>query len=156
LVESSRLRLLAKIKPGIFVLKSPFKENFIGSLHCYVYPNIDFHPQETIAYALVRHAEWYLKIRDLDALRERSSHEIKPLALCRGPMTWKEGILGPTGEFTGDPEAEGTPAILVWQDVVDDLPSFAIEIRGSEAWIHESRHSEEHFCRVWSIPSPLS
>jgi hypothetical protein len=122
---------IVQIKPGVFALGSPFRENFIGSLHCYVHPNMGFGPEETVAYALVRHAEWYLRIHDVDALRTRAgSHQMKPRVLCRGPMTWIEGIVRPTGEFTRDPEAEGTAAILVWQDIGGDLPSFAIEICG--------------------------
>jgi hypothetical protein len=121
---------IVQIKPGIFVLKSPFRENFIGSLHCYTYPNTRFGPEETVAYSLVRHADWYLRIHDVDALRKRTgSHQLKPFGL-RPPMTWTEGIVKPTGEFTRDPGADGTPAILVWQDNAGDPPSFAIEICG--------------------------
>src|ERR1035438_1258264 len=49
---------IVQVEPGMFVLKSPFKENFIGSLHCYVYPDGTFSPEETVASALVRHAAW--------------------------------------------------------------------------------------------------
>lgn len=120
---------IVQIKPDVFTLKSPFKENFIGSLHCYAYEKMS--PKEKVAYALIRHATWYLTIHDVDALRERArTHQIKPHALCRGAMTWKEGIVRPTGEFTRDPEAKGNPAILVWQDNAGDPPSFAIEICG--------------------------
>jgi hypothetical protein len=38
------------------------------------------------------------------------------------------GVVKPTGEFTGDPEAEGKPAILSWQDNSGDPRSFALEI----------------------------
>src|SRR6266705_3497926 len=37
---------VVQIKPGVFILKSPFKENFIASLHCYAYPNMS--PEETV------------------------------------------------------------------------------------------------------------
>ena len=121
---------IVQIKPGVFTLKTPFRESFIGSLHCYVYPNMKLRPEETVAYAMVRCAEWYLRSGDVDALRERGgTHRIRPSAL-RGAMTCKEGIIRPTGEFTCDPEADGTPAVLAWQDNNSDPPGFAIEIRG--------------------------
>src|SRR5450759_4754300 len=92
---------IVQIKPGVFTLKSPFKESFIGSLHCFAYPNMSFRPQETVAYALVRHAAWYLKIHDADALRERAgTRQIMPRALCRPQGPCIEGIVRPTGEFT--------------------------------------------------------
>ena len=119
---------IVQIKPGVFALKSPFKENFIGSLHAYLWPNANFSPEEGVANALVRHATWYLKVRDIDAVRERGTERIKPQAL-RGSMKWIEGIVRPTGEFTRDPEADGKPAILVWQHNPGDPPGFAIEVR---------------------------
>ncbi len=121
---------IVQVEPGVFALKSPFKENFISSLHCYVYPDGTFTPQETIASALVRHATWYLRIPDIDALRARAGAErIRPQAL-RGSMTWMGGIVRPTGEFTQDPEADGKPAILAWQNNGGNPPGFAIEVRG--------------------------
>jgi hypothetical protein len=121
---------VVQIKPGVFSLKSPFKENFIGSIRCYVYPNSDFSPEETVAIALVRHARWYLKIRDTVALRARAgAKEIMPCAL-RPPASWIGGIVRPTGEFTRDPEADGKPTILVWRDNGGDPSSFAIELCG--------------------------
>jgi len=123
---------IVQIKPGVFSLKSPFKENSKGSLHCYVYPNAAFSPTETISNALVRHAQWYLKIRDEDALRARvGTEEIKPCAL-RLPMSWIKGIVRPTGEVTRDPAAGGKPAILVWRHIPGDPSSFAIELCGPD------------------------
>jgi hypothetical protein len=120
---------VVEMKPGMFALRSPFKENFIGSLHAYLWPNARFSPQETIANALVRHATWYLSIHDTDALRQRAGKPIMP-RLLRGSMAWTVGIVRPTGEFTTDPEAEGEPAILAWQDSRDDPPAIAIEVCG--------------------------
>jgi hypothetical protein len=122
---------IVQLKPGVFTLKSPFKENFIGSLHVWIRPNMGFSPEETVAYALVRHAEWYLKIRDVDALRERAGAiRMKP-QMPGPPMGWIEGIVRPTGEFTRDPEADGKPAILGWHEGAGDIaPSLGIEIRG--------------------------
>jgi hypothetical protein len=120
---------IVEIKPGMFALKSPFKESFIRSLHAYLWPNARFSPEETIANALVRHAKWYLSIRDTDALRQRSGKPIRP-RLIRNSMEWMEGIIRPTGEFTTDPEAEGKPAILAWQDSPGDPPAIAIEVCG--------------------------
>lgn len=118
---------IVQIKPGAFVLKSPFKESFIGSLHCYVYPNMGLRPEETVAYALMRHANWCLKILDVDALRRRAApHLLRPCALHNSAICI-EGIVKPTGEFTRDPKANGKPAILCWQD---NKESFAIEICG--------------------------
>jgi hypothetical protein len=120
---------IVQIKPCIFILKSPFKENFIASLHAY--HNVNMSPAENVAYSLVRHATWYLKIHDVDALRARGTSQIKPRALCCGNVTWQEGIITTTGQFSHNPEAEGKPAILVWQDNTStDPPSFAIEICG--------------------------
>jgi hypothetical protein len=121
---------IVEIKPGIFALKSPFKENFIGSLHAYVWPNAHFSPQETIANALVRHAKWFLSVRDIDALRAKAGAERIMPRLLRGSMAWTEGIIRPTGEFTTNPEAEGKPAILVWQDSPGDPPAIAVEVCG--------------------------
>ena len=121
---------IVEIKPGMFALKSPFKENFIGSLHAYVWPNAHFSPQETIANALVRHAKWFLSVRDIDALRAKAGAERIMPRLLRGSMAWTEGIIRPTGEFTTNPEADGKPAILVWQDSPGDPPAMAVEICG--------------------------
>ena len=121
---------IAQIKPGVFVLKSPFKESFMGSLHCYAYPNINFRPEEMLACALLRHANWYLKVRDVDAMHRRAgSYQIEPRTV-HAPMRGYIGIVRPTGEFTGDPEADGTPALLAWQDNSGDPPSLAMEICG--------------------------
>jgi hypothetical protein len=121
---------IVQIKPGVFELKSPYKENFIGSLLAFLWRNANFSPEEMVANALVRHATWYLKSRDIDAVRARAGGErIQPQAL-RGSMKWMEGIVRPTGEFTQDPEADGKPAILVWQDTTGNLPGFAIEVCG--------------------------
>jgi hypothetical protein len=122
---------IVEIEPGMFALKSPFKENFIGSLHVWIRPNLGFSPEETVADTLMRHAEWYLKIRDVDALRERAATiKMNPRTLGP-PMGLIEGIVRPTGEFTRDPEAEGKPAILGWHEGAgDNVPSFGIEIRG--------------------------
>lgn len=126
---------IVQIKPGVFVLKSPFKENFIGSLHVYYWPNAVYSPAEMVAMALIRHANWYLKTRDTDALRARPGAADLSKWLFRrvpyGPGTYLEGILRPTGEFTRDPEADGTSAILGWQDVSGNPPGLMIEIRGS-------------------------
>ena len=111
------------------MLKSPFRENFIGSLHAYLSPDTSFSPQEVIACALLRHAKWYLSIRDIDALREKAGNPIMP-RLLRGSMEWTEGIIRPTGELTTDPEAEGKPAILVWQDSPGNPPAIAVEVCG--------------------------
>jgi hypothetical protein len=121
---------IVQIRPGIFTLKSPYKENFIGSLHGFEYPEMS--PEEAVAYGLMRHATWYLKVHDIDALRDRGTDQITPNALSPkfGAITWIEGIVKTTGEFTGDPEAEGKPAILSWQDHTSDPPSFALEICG--------------------------
>jgi hypothetical protein len=117
---------IVQVRPGVFTLKSPFKENFISSLHAYNLVNMK--PAERVAYSLIRHATWYLKIDDVDTLRARAgTRQIKPRDLRRGGTTWKEGIVRPTGEFTRDPTAEGQPVILVWHDDKDnDPPSFAI------------------------------
>jgi hypothetical protein len=120
---------IAEIEPGRLELKSPFRENFIGSLHAYLSPNTRVSPQELIAYALLRHAKWYLCIRDTDALREKAGKPITP-RLLHGSMAWTEGIIRPKGEFTADPEAAGTPAILVWQDSAGNPPSIAVEVCG--------------------------
>jgi hypothetical protein len=110
---------IAEIKPGRFELKPPFRENFIRSLHVYLMPNARFSPPEMVAYTLLRHAKWYLSIRDTDALRARAGRPITP-RLLRGSMAWTEGIIRPEGQFTTDPEAGGTPAILAWQDSAGD------------------------------------
>jgi hypothetical protein len=152
---------ILQIKPGLFVLKSPFKESFIESLHCYVYPNMGFRPEETVAHALLRHATWYLKIRDIDALRKRASTcRIQPRALA-APMTCKEGIIKPTGEFTRDPEADGAPAMLAWQDIPGDQPSLAIEVCGpgiiprEPAFRRALLHSIVDFLSVeWGLKRP--
>lgn len=121
---------IVQIKPGVLMLKSPFKENFIGSLHAYLWLNANFSPEEMVANALVRHVTWYLKVRDIDAVRERAGAErINPSAL-RGSMKWIEGIIRPTGEFTRDAEADGNPAILAWQHNPGNPPNFAIEVKG--------------------------
>src|ERR1035438_3779272 len=62
---------IVQIEPGVFELESPYKESFIGSLPCFLWPNAKFTSEEMVANALVRHAQWYLKIRDVDALREK-------------------------------------------------------------------------------------
>jgi hypothetical protein len=121
---------IVETRPGMFALKSPFRENFIGSLHVYQWPNARFSSQETIASALVRHAKWYLSVRDIDALREKVGSESISPRLLRGSMEWAAGIIRPTGEFTTDPEAGGTAAILAWQDDSGDPPAIAIEISG--------------------------
>jgi hypothetical protein len=47
-----------------------------------------------------------------------------------------EGVVTPTGEFTRNPYADGTPAMLAWQDShsartgKSEVASFALEIRG--------------------------
>jgi hypothetical protein len=120
---------IVEIKPGVFALKSPYRENFIGSLHAFIWANAPFSPQEMIAHALLRHAKWYLSIRDTDALREKAGKPIRP-RLLRGSMEWTEGIIRPDGEFTTDPEAAGTPATLVWQDSPGDPPAIAVEVCG--------------------------
>ncbi|MGO9563824.1 MAG: hypothetical protein ACLPPV_14320 [Candidatus Korobacteraceae bacterium] len=126
---------IIQIEPGVFVLKSPFKENFIASLHVYYWPNAVYSPAEMVAMALIRHANWYLKTRDTDALRARPG--AKQLStwlfghVSYGPGTYLEGIVRPTGEFTRDPEADGTSAILGWQDVSGNPPGLMIDIRGS-------------------------
>ncbi len=125
---------IVQIKPGVFMLKSPFRENFIASLRVYCWPNAVYSPEETVALALIRHANWYLRIRDTDALRAKPGAEQLSTWLSRRvpfrPGTYLGGILRPTGEFTRDPEAEGTLAILGWQNITDDPPGLAIEVRG--------------------------
>lgn len=137
-VECAALfKSIVQVKPGVFMLKSPFKENFIGSLHAYLWPNVNFSSEEMVANALMRHATWYLKIRDTDALRARPGAEQLSTWLFRrvpyghGPGIYLEGIVRPTGEFTRDPEADGTSAILGWQDVSGHPPGLVIEVRGS-------------------------
>jgi hypothetical protein len=126
---------VVQIKPGIFVLKSPFKENFIASLGIYYWPNEVYSPEEMVAMALIRHANWYLKTRDTDVLRAKPG--AKQLSrwlfghVSYGPGTYLEGIVRPTGEFTRDPEADGTSAILGWQDVSANPPGLMIDVRGS-------------------------
>jgi hypothetical protein len=121
---------IVQVQPGIFTLKSPFKESFIGSLHAYNYVNMA--PVEKVAYSLIRHAKWYLNIHDVDALKLRAgTSPIKPQALKDLPATWIQGIVKPTGEFTRDPEADGNPVCLAWHDSAGEIPSFAIEIRGT-------------------------
>lgn len=120
---------IVEVEPGMFVLKSPFKENFIGSIHAWLWRYAKFSPEEMVANALVRHAQWYLSIHDTDALRERAGKPIQP-RLLRGSMAWTEGIIQPTGEFTTDPEADGNPAILAWQNSAGDPPAIAIEVSG--------------------------
>jgi hypothetical protein len=122
--------------PGMFVLKSPFKESFIGSLHVWLWQNAKFSPEEMVANALVRHAKWYLSIRDTDALRQKAGGPIRP-RLLRGSMAWIEGIIRPDGEFTTDPEAEGRPAMLAWQDSPGDPPAIAIEVCGPGVSTHD-------------------
>src|SRR5438132_920492 len=84
---------------GQFVLKSPFRENFVASLFGYIYPDAPFSAAETIASALRRHAEWYLEIRDYDRIRSRFVAEmIKPLepaalkCVLDGSLSWWEGF----------------------------------------------------------------
>jgi hypothetical protein len=121
---------IVETKPGLFALRSPFRENFIGSLHCWAWLNAKFSPEEVVANALLRHARWYLSIRDIDAIREKAgSSKIQPRSL-RGGRSWIEGLVKATGEFTCDPEADGKPANLFWQESADDPPNFAIEICG--------------------------
>jgi hypothetical protein len=126
---------IVQVRSGVFVLKSPFKENFVGSLFVYYWPNAVYSPAEMVAMALIRHAHWYMRTRDTDALRARPGAEKLSLRVLRlvlrGSATYLEGIVRPTGEFTRDPEADGTPAILGWQDVSDNPPGLAIEVRGS-------------------------
>src|SRR5262249_21348828 len=88
-------------------------------------------PQVIFASALLRHAKWYLSIRDTDALRARAGKPIWP-RLLRGSMAWTEGIVRPTGRFTTDPEAEGTPGIFGWQDSPGNPPAIAIEVCGED------------------------
>jgi len=133
-VECAALfKSIVEIRPGVFVLKSPFKEHFIRCLPFHLRNilrnNSDFSPKEMVAIALARHARWYLERHDFDALSERVGAEIQPCALL-GSARWVEGIVRPTGEFTRDPGADGKPAILAWQRNDSDPPSLAIEICG--------------------------
>jgi hypothetical protein len=129
-------RSIVQIEPGVFALKSPFRENFIGSLHCYVFTNGNFSPEEMVSLALIRHANWYLNIRDIDAMRARARVGDKQLwpsvlgSVLHAPASYVGGIVRPTGEFTRDPEADGKPAILGWQRNPGNPSSFAIEVRG--------------------------
>jgi hypothetical protein len=122
---------IVQVRPGVFVLKSPFKENFVGSLFVYYWPNAVYSPEEMVAMALIRHANWYLKTRDTDALRARPGAKQLSRRLfghvSYGPATYLEGIVRPTGEFTRDPEADGTSAILGWQDVSGNPPGADIK-----------------------------
>jgi hypothetical protein len=121
---------IVQIKPGVFELRSSYKENFIGSLHLWVYLSLNFSPEETVAYALVRHAERYFRIRDALAGEKLGTRQIKPRALGP-PNVWKNGVVRPTGEFTRDLEADGELAVLFWQDKAGDpRPSLALEICG--------------------------
>lgn len=120
---------IVQIQPGIFALRPPFRENFIKSLHAYIWPNAQFSPQETVANALLRHAKWYLSTHDTDTFRANTKKPIVP-RLLRPNFTWIEGIVRPNGEFTTNSECEGEAAILVWQDSPGDPPAIAIEICG--------------------------
>ena len=105
----------------MFVLKSSFRQNSIGSLHAYVFQNSTFNPQEIVALAPIKHAKWYMAIRDIDAMREKAGRRIIP-RLLRNSFQWIEGLICSTGEFTTDPEVEGTPAVLGWQYDSGDPP----------------------------------
>jgi hypothetical protein len=120
---------ILEINQGMFTLKSPYKENFIGSLHAFLWPNAHFSPQEAVANALVPHVKWYLSVLDIDAVRKQTrAHQINPrLAQVLGSLQWIDGLVRPTGEFTSHPEADGKPAILAWYD---DPSGFGIEICG--------------------------
>jgi hypothetical protein len=120
---------VVEIEPGMFTLKSPFRESFVGSLRAYLLPNARCSPQETIAIALLQHAKWYLSVRDIDAIRAKAAQPITP-RLLRGSVRWMEGTIRPTGQFTKDPEADGKPAIIAWQDDAGNPPAIAIEVCG--------------------------
>jgi len=122
--------------PGCFVLKSPFRENFVGSLPVYIFPNLG--AAETIAYTLPRHAAWYLRTRDVDRIRRRFAAELtegrtlQPIALKPGTIQWWEGFIAADGEFAINAEKQGTPGILAFQEISGDNTSLALEIRGPD------------------------
>src|SRR5208283_697515 len=126
--------------PGHFVLKSPFRENFIGSFHIYIYPEAPFSPAETIAYALRRHVELYLRSCDTHRISSRFYAELNPLTKlepaalrARGdPTHWWQGFIGVDGKFAINPEKQGTPAVLVFQEISGENMSLALEIRGPD------------------------
>lgn len=138
---------IEQITPGRFVLKSPFRENLIASLPVYIFPNTPFGSAETIAYALRRHAEWYLRTGDIDRIRRRFAAELsqprtlEPVALRpRGdPLRWWEGFICADGEFVIDPEKQGTPGVLAFQEISGDNTSLAVEIRGRDVGRKDAR-----------------
>ena len=91
---------------------------------------------ETIAYTLPRHAEWYLRTRDVDRIRRRFAAELteartlQPFALKPGEIQWWEGFIAADGEFAINAEKQGTPGILAFQEIIGDNTSLALEIRG--------------------------
>jgi hypothetical protein len=121
--------------PGHFVLKSPFRENFLASLFAYIHPEANFSAAETVACALPRHAVWYLGAREIDRIRSRFYEEmslpLEPVAL-HGPHQYWQGLIRENGEFATNAEKQGTPAILVFQELSGDAPSLALEIRGRD------------------------
>jgi hypothetical protein len=127
--------------PGLFVLKSPFRESFIASLFAYINPNSGFSAAETIAYALPRHAEWVLKVSKIDRIRQRFAAEVakplEPVAL-RGSLEWWQGFIAEDGTFTLESEGPGSPGILVYQEIKGEHTSLALEIRGSSVERNDS------------------
>lgn len=130
---------IEEMEPGHFVLKSPFRENFLASLLLYIYPPFHFKAAETIAYALPRHATWYLEVRDVDRISSRFAEEtgqqgsLKPAALKHvsdDPLECWQGFIGTDGVFAIKADTEGTPAILAFQEITGDIASLALEIRG--------------------------
>jgi hypothetical protein len=124
-----------QITPGRFTLKPPFRENFIGSLFAYIYPNARFTPAETIAYALSKHVMWYLGVGEIDRIRGRFIEDLQPAALqpaLKGPLECWAGFVDAGGGFSIDSEKNGTPAILAFQEIAGEITSLALEIRGRE------------------------
>jgi len=56
---------------------------------------------------------------------------LEPAAL-KGGLQWWEGFIGDDGEFAIDPEKQGTPAIVAFQEISGETTSLALEIRGCD------------------------
>jgi hypothetical protein len=124
--------------PGHFRLKTPFREAFIQSINVWVHPTGAHSPREEIAYALRRYAEWYLRFRYNDRIRKRFAATqpttLRPTSLRPSvdPIQSWEGFIGADGEFAVNPEKEGTPGIVAFQEIGGNYSSLALEVRGRD------------------------
>src|SRR5437764_8719135 len=106
---------IEEVEPGKFVLKSPFKESFLGSLHLYEYPNAEFTPIDTIAQALLRHAEWFLNVERIDSIRSKFKNE--PEITLDPPCRYWDVWGTDDGDLGGEPSEDGSPALLGFREL---------------------------------------